>query len=176
MEGNSLYDSQTKLQVVVSVRCVQLQPVWGQCMSDRRIIELLGAWWRKSCQRMDSSMCCKQLSHNMSTMSAQVCTKIHRVLRFTRFRRIARKGIYALLWLPLSVGNVTWNLWPTSDGLEFILDEKFRSSTDICATLWWNMIVTFQRYELPFSFLLQGSNQIHSPPSALTETIDKNSV
>ena len=65
----------------------------------------------------------------------------------------------------------------TSGGVESILDEKFRGSTDIRATLWWNMIVTFQRYELPFSFLLQGSNQgmIHTLPSSLTETIDENS-
>jgi len=63
----------------------------------------------------------------------------------------------------------------TSGGLKSILDEKFRSSTDIRATLWWNMLVTFQRYELPISFLLQGSNHIHSPPSTLTETIDENS-
>eukprot|EP00984_Skeletonema_dohrnii_P021578 scaffold10823_cov126-Skeletonema_dohrnii-CCMP3373.AAC.2 len=64
-----------------------------------------------------------------------------------------------------------------SGGIESILDEKFRSGTDIRATLWWNMIVTFERYELPHSFLLQGSNQLFlPPPSALTETIDENSV
>ena len=64
-----------------------------------------------------------------------------------------------------------------SGGIESILDEKFRSGTDIRATLWWNMIVTFERYGLPHFFLLQGSNQLFlPPPSALTETIDENSV
>mmetsp|Transcript_13034 Transcript_13034/g.20125 ORF Transcript_13034/g.20125 Transcript_13034/m.20125 type:complete len:513 (-) Transcript_13034:64-1602(-) len=64
-----------------------------------------------------------------------------------------------------------------SGGVESILDEKFRNNTDIRATLWWNMIVTFKRYKLPCSFLLQGSNQlILPPPSALTEAIDEDSV
>lgn len=65
-----------------------------------------------------------------------------------------------------------------SGGVESILDKKFRNNTDIRATLWWNMIVTFKRYKLPCSFLLQGSNQlILPPPSALTEeAIDENSV
>jgi hypothetical protein len=61
-----------------------------------------------------------------------------------------------------------------SGGIESILDQKFRSGTDIRATLWWNMIVTFERYELPHFFLLQGSNQlILPPPSALAESIDE---
>lgn len=61
-----------------------------------------------------------------------------------------------------------------SGGIESILDEKFRSGTDIRATLWWNMIVTFERYELPHFFLLH--KLILPSPSALTESINENSV
>ncbi|EJK49963.1 hypothetical protein THAOC_31108 [Thalassiosira oceanica] len=43
-----------------------------------------------------------------------------------------------------------------SGGVDSILDEKFRNGKDIRATLWWNMVVLFKRYKLPFIFLLQG--------------------
>jgi hypothetical protein len=42
-------------------------------------------------------------------------------------------------------------------GVDQILAEEFRSGTDISATLWWNMVVTFRRYKIPFVFLFQGS-------------------
>lgn len=44
-------------------------------------------------------------------------------------------------------------------GVESILDETFRTGSDISATLWWNMVVTFRRYKIPYIFLLQGSFQ-----------------
>ncbi len=40
---------------------------------------------------------------------------------------------------------------------ESILDPKWRNDGDINATLWWNLVVTFQRHKLPITFLLQGS-------------------
>lgn len=44
-------------------------------------------------------------------------------------------------------------------GMETVLDERFRRGSGINATLWWNMIITFRRYKLPYIFLLQGSFQ-----------------
>jgi len=51
-------------------------------------------------------------------------------------------------------------------GIDSILDEKFRSGANISSTLWWNMIVLFRRYKLPFIYLLQGSfhNNLILPP------------
>jgi pentatricopeptide repeat protein len=46
-----------------------------------------------------------------------------------------------------------------SDGIQGMLDPQWRSGKDIRATLWWNLIVAFNRYRLPVSFLLQGSFQ-----------------
>jgi len=43
------------------------------------------------------------------------------------------------------------------NGMNIILDPEWRSGTDINATLWWNMIVSFKRYKLPVTFMLQGS-------------------
>ena len=42
-------------------------------------------------------------------------------------------------------------------GVETIIDPTFREGTGINATLWWNIIVTFKRFKIPFTFLLQGS-------------------
>ena len=44
-------------------------------------------------------------------------------------------------------------------GVDVILDPQWRSGTDIKATIWWNLVAMFQRYELPISFLLQQSFQ-----------------
>lgn len=57
-------------------------------------------------------------------------------------------------------------------GIESIIDEKFRSGPDISATLWWNMIVAFRRYKLPYIFLLQGSfhNNLILPSPSLNES------
>ena len=42
-------------------------------------------------------------------------------------------------------------------GVEAIIDPEFRKGNGINATLWWNIIVTFKRFKIPFTFLLQGS-------------------
>merc|ERR1739845_247809 len=47
------------------------------------------------------------------------------------------------------------------NGMNIILDPEWRSGTDINATLWWNMIVSFKRYKLPVTFMLQGSFRNH---------------
>jgi hypothetical protein len=56
-------------------------------------------------------------------------------------------------------------------GIETILDERFRSGSGINATLWWNMVITFRRYKLPYIFLLQGSfsNQLILPSPEMND-------
>eukprot|EP00586_Coscinodiscus_wailesii_P017301 CAMPEP_0172491030 /NCGR_PEP_ID=MMETSP1066-20121228/21689_1 /TAXON_ID=671091 /ORGANISM="Coscinodiscus wailesii, Strain CCMP2513" /LENGTH=1419 /DNA_ID=CAMNT_0013259831 /DNA_START=315 /DNA_END=4573 /DNA_ORIENTATION=- len=44
-----------------------------------------------------------------------------------------------------------------SEGIENLLNPEWRESETKNATLWWNMVLSFMRYRLPFSFLLQGS-------------------
>jgi len=58
-------------------------------------------------------------------------------------------------------------------GVESMLDEKFRKGSDISATLWWNVVVTFRRYKIPYIFLLQGSfqNQLILPSPSLSESL-----
>ena len=52
-------------------------------------------------------------------------------------------------------------------GIDSILKENFR--TGINSTLWWNMVVIFRRYKLPFTFLLQGSFRNNVILSSLVE-------
>lgn len=44
-------------------------------------------------------------------------------------------------------------------GIEDILDPEWRQKENKNAVLWWNLILSFMRYRLPFTFLLQGSFQ-----------------
>ena len=41
--------------------------------------------------------------------------------------------------------------------IDRLIDPNFRVGNGINATLWWNMIVTFDRFKIPFTYLLQGS-------------------
>ncbi len=43
------------------------------------------------------------------------------------------------------------------DNIDQIIDPKFREGCGINATLWWNLIVTFTRFKIPYTYLLQGS-------------------
>ena len=62
------------------------------------------------------------------------------------------------------------NILRRGDGIDVILQPKWRTLSDINATLWWNTIVWFKRYKLPLSFLLQGSfrNRLILPAPAET--------
>lgn len=49
--------------------------------------------------------------------------------------------------------------------IQQLLDPEWRSGRDVRATIWWNLIVMLKRYNLPFTFLLQGSftNRLINP-------------
>ena len=62
------------------------------------------------------------------------------------------------------------NVLRYGDGIDVMLQPKWRTLSDINATLWWNTIVWLKRYKLPISFLLQGSfrNRLILPAPAGT--------
>jgi len=62
------------------------------------------------------------------------------------------------------------NVLRYGDGIDVMLEPKWRILSEINTTLWWNAIVWLKRYKLPISFLLQGSfhNRLILP--APTET------
>jgi hypothetical protein len=43
------------------------------------------------------------------------------------------------------------------DGIDEILDPRWRENESKNSVLWWNMILSFMRYRFPITFLLQGS-------------------
>ena len=53
----------------------------------------------------------------------------------------------------------------SDEGISAILRPEWRSKADLNSTLWWNLIVFFNRYKLPVTFLLQGSfkNRLITP-------------
>ena len=67
--------------------------------------------------------------------------------------------LYCEMLSPWVLRKELENVVHGADGIQGMLDPEWRSGTDIRATLWWNLIVSFDRYRLPVSFLLQGSFQ-----------------
>ena len=43
------------------------------------------------------------------------------------------------------------------NGIEDILDPTWREAETKNQVLWWNLVLSFMRYRLPFTFLLQGN-------------------
>lgn len=43
------------------------------------------------------------------------------------------------------------------EGIDNLLDPNWRTQETKNATLWWNLVLSFMRFKLPFSFLLQGN-------------------
>jgi hypothetical protein len=44
-----------------------------------------------------------------------------------------------------------------SGGIENLLSPQWREEEVKNSVLWWNLILSFMRYRLPFTFMLQGS-------------------
>mmetsp|Transcript_17210 Transcript_17210/g.25221 ORF Transcript_17210/g.25221 Transcript_17210/m.25221 type:complete len:194 (-) Transcript_17210:46-627(-) len=49
------------------------------------------------------------------------------------------------------------NVIRSNGGIKEMMSPSWRNEDEINATLWWNMMVSFMRYRLPITFLLQGS-------------------
>ena len=78
--------------------------------------------------------------------------------------------LYCEFLSPWVLRKETHNVLRYGDGIDVMLQPKWRTLSDINATLWWNTIVWLKRYKLPISFLLQGSfrNRLILPAPAET--------
>jgi len=58
------------------------------------------------------------------------------------------------------------------EGAEDLLDPSWREKENKNSVLWWNLILSFMRYRLPFTFLLQGSfpQDLISPLPSMEES------
>ena len=55
------------------------------------------------------------------------------------------------------INKVLPNLINDNDGIDSLLDPKWREKESKNEVLWWNLILSFMRFRLPFPYLLQGS-------------------
>jgi len=57
------------------------------------------------------------------------------------------------------------------EGAEDLLDPEWRERENKNSVMWWNLILSFMRYRLPFTFLLQGSfpQDLISPMPSMEE-------
>ena len=67
--------------------------------------------------------------------------------------------LYCEFLSPWVLRNELERILNMPDGMENFLKPKWRRNADINAIIWWNLILTFSRYRLPITFLLQGSVQ-----------------
>lgn len=104
------------------------------------------------CAFKDYTTGCPQCLHRFVPRFAVSCSS-------PSFEGSQGKGtpLYCELLSPWVLRKEIHNVLSHDDGIDLIVQPEWRSKGDINATLWWNLIVSFNRYKLPISFLLQGS-------------------
>jgi len=114
--------------------------------------EITAGW--VSCAFKDYTTGCPQCHHRFVPSFAVFCSS-------PTFVGSQGKGtpLYCELLSPWVLRKEIHNILRQHDGIDVILQPGWRRESDINATLWWNLIVCFNRYKLPLSFLLQGSFQ-----------------
>jgi pentatricopeptide repeat protein len=68
-----------------------------------------------------------------------------------------RTPLYCEFLSPWVVRKELQSVIKGETGIDGMLTPQWRQGTDISATLFWNLMVLFRRYRLPFTFLLQGN-------------------
>ena len=123
-----------------------------QCSKQLTDYDIVQGW--VPCQFEDFTTACPQCKHRFVPRFSVKCAA-------PTFEGSQGKStpLYCELLSPWVLRKELENIVHGSDGIEGMLNPEWRSGTDIRATLWWNLIVSFNRYRLPVSFLLQGSFQ-----------------
>lgn len=130
-----------------------------QCSTPTTKVGVIGGWQPRSFQ--DFTTCCPTCSHRFVPRFTVSCSA-------SSF--IGSQGVGTPLYceflspwvLRKELGHVIAN---AEQGIGLVLDPEWRHGTQVSAALWWNLIVLFKHYGLPFSFLLQGSfkNRLIAP-------------
>jgi len=133
--------------------------VCPHCSTELTEDDIVIGW--KPCEFQDYTTACPQCKHRFVPHFTIRCSSSH-------FLGSQGKGtpLYCEFLSPWVLRNELEHIVHGKDGVKSILNPKWRQETDIQATLWWNLIVCFKRFRLPFSFLLQESfqtNLINTP-------------
>jgi len=120
--------------------------------------EIVYGW--KPCDFQDFTTACPQCSHRFVPQFKVSCSS-------ATFEGSQGPGtpLYCEFLSPWVLRKELDHIIGGTNSIELILDPAWRSGRDIRATIWWNLIAMLKRYQLPFSFLLQGSfrNRLINP-------------
>jgi DNA-directed RNA polymerase subunit RPC12/RpoP len=129
-----------------------------QCSNMMKEDDIISGW--QPCEFQDFTTRCPQCGHRFVPRFSVLCNS-------PTFEGSQGPGtpLYCEFLSPWVLRKELNHIITGDGGIDLILDPEWRSGTDVRATLWWNMIAMFKRYQLPFSFLLQGSfqNRLISP-------------
>mmetsp|Transcript_25272 Transcript_25272/g.38320 ORF Transcript_25272/g.38320 Transcript_25272/m.38320 type:complete len:298 (-) Transcript_25272:2766-3659(-) len=126
--------------------------VCPQCSTTLSEDDIVLGW--KPCEFQDYTTACPQCKHRFVPHFTIRCSS-------SQFSGSQGEGtpLYCEFLSPWVLRKELEHIVHGKDGVEGILDPRWRQKTDIQATLWWNLIVCFRRYRMPLSFMLQGSFQ-----------------
>jgi len=120
------------------------------CSCVMKEVDIVNGW--KQCDFQDFTTACPQCSHRFVPRFKVSCSS-------TTFEGSQGPGtpLYCEFLSPWVLRKELGHIIGNSKSLNQILDPSWRSGRDVRATIWWNLIAMFKRYQLPYSFLLQGS-------------------
>lgn len=112
--------------------------------------DIVSGW--KQCDFQDFTTACPQCSHRFVPRFKVSCSS-------PIFEGSQGPGtpLYCEFLSPWVLRKELGHIIGNSKSINQILDPSWRSGRDVRATIWWNLIAMFKRYQLPYSFLLQGS-------------------
>jgi hypothetical protein len=129
-----------------------------QCSKELADTDIVAGWL--PCEFQDYTTECPQCKHRFVPRFSVTCS----APTFEGSQGTSTP-LYCELLSPWVLREELENIIHGAEGINEMLNPEWRSGSDIRATLWWNLIVSFNRYRLPVSFLLQGSfrNRLISP-------------
>jgi hypothetical protein len=123
-----------------------------QCSNSMTRSDVIAGWQPRAFQ--DVTTCCPQCQHRFVPHFSVSCS----APTFEGSQGVGTP-LYCELLSPWVLRKELDHVLAGEKGIDIILDPHWRGGTQVGATIWWNLIMMFKYYKLPFSFLLQGSFQ-----------------
>ena len=123
-----------------------------RCSNIMKEEDIVSGW--QECDFQDFTTCCPLCCHRFVSRFKVSCSS-------PTFEGSQGPGtpLFCAFLSPWVLRKELGHIIGLDNSIDQILDPSWRSGRDVNAAIWWNLIVMFKRYRLPFSFLLQGSFQ-----------------
>jgi len=123
-----------------------------RCSNIMKEEDIVSGW--QECDFQDFTTCCPLCCHRFVSRFKVSCSS-------PTFEGSQGPGtpLFCAFLSPWVLRKELGHIIGLDNSIDQILDPSWRSGRDVKAAIWWNLIVMFKRYRLPFSFLLQGSFQ-----------------